>query len=154
MLGDKIRIVRLEKNHSVAQPHLFGRQPHSGIRLNLMEDNREGEQQGRNRAGGLHSEPTCRPPRNAPVSSEQSQAACRQQRHGKKLLARYTYGKSIDQSSGLAEAVNPLNPSFDMTHNLVASYPCRSPSWADGIYPASPGSAAVSQQRYSIQQRG
>ena len=45
------------------------------------------------------------------------------------LLAGYTYGKSIDQSSSLAEAVNPLNPSlsrapsaFDMTHNFVASY--------------------------------
>ena len=45
------------------------------------------------------------------------------------LLAGYTYSKSIDQSSSLAEAVNPLNPSldrapsaFDMTHNFVASY--------------------------------
>ena len=41
----------------------------------------------------------------------------------------YTYGKSLDQSSSLAEAVNPLNPSlsralsaFDMRHNFVASY--------------------------------
>jgi hypothetical protein len=45
------------------------------------------------------------------------------------LLAGYTYSKSIDQSSSLAEAVNPLNPSrdrapsaFDLTHNFVASY--------------------------------
>jgi hypothetical protein len=45
------------------------------------------------------------------------------------LLAGYTYSKSLDQSSSLAEAVNPLNPSldrapsaFDMTHNFVASY--------------------------------
>jgi hypothetical protein len=45
------------------------------------------------------------------------------------LLAGYTYSKSIDQSSSLAEAVNPLNPSldrapsaFDMTHDFVASY--------------------------------
>ncbi len=45
------------------------------------------------------------------------------------VLAGYTYSKSIDQSSSLSEAVNPLNPSldrgpsaFDMTHNFVASY--------------------------------
>ena len=45
------------------------------------------------------------------------------------MLAGYTYSKSLDQSSSLAEAVNPLNPSldrapsaFDMTHNFVASY--------------------------------
>jgi hypothetical protein len=45
------------------------------------------------------------------------------------LLAGYTYSKSIDQSSNLAEAVNPLNPlldrapsAFDMTQNFVASY--------------------------------
>jgi len=45
------------------------------------------------------------------------------------LLAAYTYGKSIDQSSNLGEQVNPLNPSlsraisaFDVTQNFVASY--------------------------------
>ena len=45
------------------------------------------------------------------------------------LMAGYTFSKSMDQSSSLAEAVNPLNPSlsraisaFDMTHNFVASY--------------------------------
>lgn len=45
------------------------------------------------------------------------------------FLVGYTYSKSIDQSSSLAEAVNPMNPSlsrapssFDMTHNFVASY--------------------------------
>ncbi len=53
-------------------------------------------------------------------------------RHASRLLelsAGYTYGKSLDQSSSLAEAVNPLNPSlsrapsaFDMRHNFVASY--------------------------------
>jgi hypothetical protein len=56
------------------------------------------------------------------------------------LLAGYTYSKSIDQSSSLAEAVNPVNPSlgrapsaFDMTHNFVASYryaiPFSRPRW-------------------------
>jgi len=45
------------------------------------------------------------------------------------LLAGYTYGKSMDESSSLAEAVNPLNPAlsrapsaFDMTQNFVTSY--------------------------------
>ncbi len=45
------------------------------------------------------------------------------------FLAGYTYSKSMDQSSSLAEEVNPLNymlteaPSaFDLTHNFVASY--------------------------------
>jgi hypothetical protein len=45
------------------------------------------------------------------------------------LLAAYTYGKSIDQSSNLGEEVNPLNPSlsralsaFDITQNFVVSY--------------------------------
>ena len=41
----------------------------------------------------------------------------------------YTYGKSLDQSSNIAEEVNPFNPalsyaisSFDVKHNFVASY--------------------------------
>ncbi len=45
------------------------------------------------------------------------------------LLAGYTYGKSLDQSSSLAEAVNPLNPglskalsAFDMRQSFVVSY--------------------------------
>ena len=45
------------------------------------------------------------------------------------LLVGYTYGKSLDQSSSLAEAVNPINPglskalsAFDMRQNFVASY--------------------------------
>lgn len=53
-------------------------------------------------------------------------------RHGSgplEFMAGYTYSKSIDQSSSLAEAVNPLNPelsralsAFDMRHNFVVSY--------------------------------
>ncbi|WP_155987437.1 TonB-dependent receptor [Pseudacidobacterium ailaaui] len=49
--------------------------------------------------------------------------------HGFDLLASYTYAKSIDQSAGLPEPVNPVNPSlsrglsaFDMRHNFVASF--------------------------------
>jgi Carboxypeptidase regulatory-like domain len=45
------------------------------------------------------------------------------------LMIGYTYSKSLDQSSSLAEAVNPLDAnldkalsSFDMRHNFVASY--------------------------------
>jgi hypothetical protein len=50
------------------------------------------------------------------------------------FLAGYTYSKSMDNSSSLAEEVNPLNyelteaPSdFDLTHNFVASYSYRLP---------------------------
>ena len=49
--------------------------------------------------------------------------------HGLETLASYTWSKSIDQSAGLPEPVNPINPSlsrglssFDMRHNLVASF--------------------------------
>jgi hypothetical protein len=45
------------------------------------------------------------------------------------LLAAYTFSKSLDQSSGIDEEVNPLNPSlsralsaFDVRHNFVVSY--------------------------------
>jgi hypothetical protein len=45
------------------------------------------------------------------------------------LSAGYTYGKSLDDSSNLGEAVNPVNPSlgyalssFDIRHNFVVSY--------------------------------
>jgi hypothetical protein len=45
------------------------------------------------------------------------------------LMAGYTYSKSIDESSSLAEAVNPINPNlsralsaFDMRHNFVVTY--------------------------------
>ena len=49
--------------------------------------------------------------------------------HGLDLLASYTYSKSIDQSGGLPEPVNPVNPSlsralsaFDLRQNLVTSF--------------------------------
>ena len=49
--------------------------------------------------------------------------------HGLDLLASYTYSKSLDQSSGLPEPVNPVNPSlsrslsaFDLRQNLVTSF--------------------------------
>ncbi|MGB7548068.1 MAG: carboxypeptidase-like regulatory domain-containing protein [Terracidiphilus sp.] len=45
------------------------------------------------------------------------------------LLASYTYSKSLDQSAGLPEPVNPIDPSlsrglsaFDLRHNFVASF--------------------------------
>ncbi|HEY1741956.1 MAG TPA: TonB-dependent receptor [Granulicella sp.] len=45
------------------------------------------------------------------------------------VSAAYTYGKSLDQSSNIAEEVNPFNPalsyaisSFDVKHNVVISY--------------------------------
>ena len=49
--------------------------------------------------------------------------------HSLELLASYTYSKSIDQSTGLPEPVNPVNPSlsrglssFDMRHNFVGTF--------------------------------
>ncbi len=50
------------------------------------------------------------------------------------FLLSYTFSKSIDQSSGLSDAVNPFNfrqtralSAFDLTHNLVASYQVQLP---------------------------
>ena len=49
--------------------------------------------------------------------------------HGFDLLASYTYSKSIDESAGLPEPVNPVDPSlsrglsaFDLRHNFAASF--------------------------------
>jgi hypothetical protein len=57
------------------------------------------------------------------------EAALNHRTHGLDVLASYTYAKSIDQSAGLPEAVNPVNPSlsrglsaFDLRHNFVASF--------------------------------
>jgi hypothetical protein len=57
------------------------------------------------------------------------EASLRESTHGLDLLASYTYSKSIDQSGGLPEPVNPVNPSlsralsaFDLRHNLVTSF--------------------------------
>lgn len=57
------------------------------------------------------------------------EASLRHNRGPLEFMIGYTYSKSIDQSSSLAEAVNPIDPrlsraisAFDMTHNFVASY--------------------------------
>ena len=57
------------------------------------------------------------------------QANLRHQSGRLEFLVGYTYSKTIDQSSSLAEAVNPIDPSlscaisaFDMKQNFVASY--------------------------------
>ena len=57
--------------------------------------------------------------------------------HGMEMLASYTFSKSIDQSAGLPEPVNPVNPSlsrglssFDMRHNLVTSFQYQIPALA------------------------
>ncbi len=49
--------------------------------------------------------------------------------HNLELLASYTFSKSIDQSAGLPEPVNPIDPSlsrglsaFDLRHNFVVSF--------------------------------
>jgi hypothetical protein len=56
--------------------------------------------------------------------------------HGLEVLASYTYSKSIDQSAGLPDPVNPVNPtlsrglsSFDLRHNFVASFDYTVPSF-------------------------
>ncbi len=57
------------------------------------------------------------------------EASLNHRSHGLELLASYTFSKSLDQSAGLPEPVNPVDPalsrglsSFDMRHNLVASF--------------------------------
>jgi hypothetical protein len=57
------------------------------------------------------------------------EATINHQSHGLEFLASYTYSKSLDQSAGLPEPVNPVDPSlsrglsaFDMRHNLVGSF--------------------------------
>ncbi len=58
--------------------------------------------------------------------------------HGMELLASYTYSKSIDQSAGLPEQVNPVDPSlsrglsaWDMRHNFVTSFRYQIPKHRD-----------------------
>lgn len=57
------------------------------------------------------------------------EATLKHQTRNVELLAAYTYSKSIDDSSSLAEEVNPLNTAwsraisaFDVRHNVVLSY--------------------------------
>ncbi len=72
--------------------------------------------------------------------------------HGIELLASYTFSKSIDQSAGLPEPVNPVDPSlsrglssFDMRHNLVGTFSYRipEPRFANGSLRALAGGWAV-----------
>jgi hypothetical protein len=65
------------------------------------------------------------------------EATLNHQSHGLELLAGYTISKSIDQSAGLPEPVNPVDPSlsrglsaFDMRHNFVASFRYAVPKFA------------------------
>ena len=62
------------------------------------------------------------------------QASIRHTSHSLTLLLGYTYSKSLDQSSSLADPVNPFNhnltralSAFDLKHNIVASYEYRLP---------------------------
>jgi len=57
------------------------------------------------------------------------EATVNRRSRGLEVLASYTFSKSIDQSAGLSEPVNPIDPSlsrslssFDMRHNLVTSF--------------------------------
>jgi hypothetical protein len=56
------------------------------------------------------------------------------------LMVGYTFSKSLDQSSSLADPVNPFNPSlgrglsaFDLKHNLIATYEYELP--LDHLFP-------------------
>lgn len=67
------------------------------------------------------------------------EASLNHRAHGLELLASYTYSKSIDQSAGLPEPVNPIDPAlsrglsaFDLRHNFVASFDYQIPSFAAG----------------------
>ncbi|MGB8261870.1 MAG: TonB-dependent receptor, partial [Terracidiphilus sp.] len=58
---------------------------------------------------------------------------------GLDLLASYTFSKSLDQSAGLPEPVNPVNPAlsrglsaFDLRHNLVTSFRYQAPRRRQG----------------------
>lgn len=57
------------------------------------------------------------------------EATLRHRSHALEMLASYTYSKSIDQSTGLPEPVNPVDASlsrglssFDIRHNFVSSF--------------------------------
>jgi hypothetical protein len=68
------------------------------------------------------------------------EASVNHRSHGLEFLASYTWSKSLDQSAGLPEPVNPIDPSlsrglsaFDMRHNLVGSFHYQLPalhSWS------------------------
>ena len=65
------------------------------------------------------------------------EASLNHRTHGLELLASYTYSKSIDQSAGLPEPVNPIDPAlsrglsaFDLRHNFVASFDYQVPVFA------------------------
>jgi hypothetical protein len=65
----------------------------------------------------------------ASASYNALEATLNHRAHGLDLLASYTYSKSLDQSAGLPEPVNPIAPAlsrglsaFDLRHNLVASF--------------------------------
>jgi hypothetical protein len=62
-------------------------------------------------------------------SYEALEATLRHNSKSLEVMAGYTYGKSLDDSSSLAEELNPIYPglsralsAFDMRHNFIASY--------------------------------
>jgi hypothetical protein len=67
------------------------------------------------------------------------EASINHRAHGLEMLASYTWSKSIDQSAGLPEPVNPVDPSlsrglssFDMRQNLVGSFHYNLPALHSG----------------------
>jgi hypothetical protein len=67
------------------------------------------------------------------------EASLRHSTKSLELIASYTYSKSLDNSSSLAEEVYPSDPTltralsaFDLRHNFVVSYSYRLPRWGRG----------------------
>jgi hypothetical protein len=76
--------------------------------------------------------------------------------HGLDLLFSYTWSKSIDQSTGLPEPVNPVNPelsralsSFDLRHNLVGSFHYEIPKRKDRLNWLTEGWSAAGIARFT-----
>jgi hypothetical protein len=86
------------------------------------------------------------------------EASVTERLHGLDLLASYTWSKSIDQSAGLPEPVNPVNPSlsrglsaFDLRHNFVASfrYQLPAPAAAEPLHAIGSGWAVSGIARFT-----
>jgi hypothetical protein len=76
--------------------------------------------------------------------------------HGLDLLASYTYSKSLDQSSGLPEPVNPVNPllsralsAFDLRQNLVTSFHYEMPAPKGSLHAITEGWALSGIARFT-----
>lgn len=86
------------------------------------------------------------------------EATLNHREHNLNLLVSYTFSKSIDQSAGLPEPVNPVNPSlsrglsaFDLRQNFVASfqYPLPTPTTFRSLHAATKDWAVAGIARFT-----